>query len=242
LSRIYLVRHGQAGTRKSYDSLSELGHRQARLLGEHFLTEGIRFDAAYRGAMSRQAKTADEVKAVYDEAGVTFPEITLEPGWNEFDLDHIYRVMAPQLSAADPEFKREYEEMVGQARAAEHSPEAQVHRRWMPCDTKMVQAWLFEKFPYEGESWKAFHERVASRRHSIGPIRPDANIVVFTSATPIGVWTALAMDIHDQRAMKLAGVVQNTAYTVIRLHGSELRLHAFNTVPHLPSAELRTHR
>jgi broad specificity phosphatase PhoE len=106
----------------------------------------------------------------------------------------------------------------------------------------MVEAWLLEKFPCEGESWKAFRERVASRRHSIGPIQEDANIVVFTSATPIGVWTALSMDVHDHRAMKLAGVIQNTAYTVIRLHGSELRLHTFNAVPHLPAAELRTHR
>jgi hypothetical protein len=76
----------------------------------------------------------------------------------------------------------------------------------------------------------------------MAPIRPDANVVVFTSATPIGVWTALSMDIHDHRALKLAGVMQNTAYTVIRLHGSELRLHTFNAVPHLPDAELRTHR
>ena len=242
MSRIYLVRHGQAGTRKAYDSLSDLGHRQARLLGEHFVAEGIRFDAAYRGAMARQARTANEVTAAYAEAGIPFPEVTLEPGWNEFDLDHIYRELAPVMCAEDAEFKREYEEMVAQARAAENSPEAPVHRRWMPCDTKMVQAWLFEKFPYKGESWQAFRERVAARRHSIGPIRPDANIVVFTSATPIGVWTALTMDIHDQRAMKLAGVIQNTAYTVIRLHASELRLLTFNATPHLPSAELRTHR
>lgn len=242
MSRIYLVRHGQAGTRKSYDSLSDLGRRQARLLGEYFLAEGIRFDAAYRGAMSRQEKTAAEVKAAYDEAGAPFPEIQLEPGWNEFDLDHIYRAMAPQLAAADAEFRTEYEEMVAQARAAEHSPEANINRRWMPCDTKMVRAWIEEKFPFEGESWQAFRARVASQRLSIAPIQPDANIVVFTSATPIGVWTALSMDVEDHRAMKLAGVVQNTAFTVIRLHGSELRLHAFNAVPHLPSAELRTHR
>jgi broad specificity phosphatase PhoE len=242
LSRIYLVRHGQAGTRKSYDSLSDLGHRQSRLLGEYFLKEGIRFDAAYRGAMSRQEKTAAEVKAVYDEAGVPFPEIQLEPGWNEFDLDHIYRAMAPQYAAADAEFRGEYEAMVAAARAAENSPEANINRRWMPCDTKMVRAWIEDRFPFEGESWMAFRERVAARRHSIAPIRPDANIVVFTSATPIGVWTALSMEVEDHRAMKLAGVIQNTAFTVIRLHGSELRLHAFNAVPHLPSPELRTHR
>jgi len=39
LSTVYLVRHGQAGTREAYDSLSELGQRQARLLGEHFISQ-----------------------------------------------------------------------------------------------------------------------------------------------------------------------------------------------------------
>ena len=58
LSRVYLVRHGQAGTRKAYDSLSELGRRQARLLGEYFVSEKIQFAAAYSGALVRQQETA----------------------------------------------------------------------------------------------------------------------------------------------------------------------------------------
>lgn len=189
--------------------------------------------------MARQQTTAEEVKAAYDEAGVKFPELTLEPAWNEFDLDHIYKALAPKLSADDAEFKRDYEEMVAQARAAEASPEAQVNRRWMPCDTSMVQAWLMERYSYDGESWKAFRTRVADCRRSMAA---GENIVVFTSATPIGVWTALSMEIEDHRAMKLAGVVKNTAYTVIRLHGDTLRLDAFNAVPHLSTADLRTYR
>jgi broad specificity phosphatase PhoE len=242
LSRIYLVRHGQAGTRKAYDSLSDLGKRQARLLGEYFLSEGIRFTAAYRGAMTRQAQTGAEVQAVYLDAGVPFPEIELETRWNEFDLDHIYRSLAPQLCAEDPEFQRAYDEMVAQARAAEQEHGAGVNRRWMPCDTKIVDAWLHARHPYEGETWKAFRERVAANRVRLAQAERDADIVIFTSATPIGVWTALTMEIADERAMKLAGVVQNTAFTVIRLHDEQLRLHTFNATPHLNSPELRTYR
>jgi len=242
LSRIYLVRHGQAGTRKAYDSLSELGKRQARLLGEYFVSEGIRFTAAYRGAMKRQQQTAEEVQTAYNEAAIPFPEIELDQRWNEFDLDHIYRALAPQLCAEDPEFRRAYDEMAIQARAAEKEHSAGVNRRWMPCDMKIVEAWLHATHPYDGETWKAFRQRVADSRTGLAQSAHDDDIVIFTSATPIGVWTALTMEVADERAMKLAGVVQNTAFTVIRLHNEQLRLHTFNAVPHLNSPELRTYR
>ena len=117
MSRIFLVRHGQAGTRKDYDSLSELGQRQAKLLGEYFVSEEIHFTSAYSGALIRQQETACAVSAAYREEGAFFPEIAREPGWNEFDLTHVYRALAPLLCAEDPEFARQYQELVAQARA-----------------------------------------------------------------------------------------------------------------------------
>jgi broad specificity phosphatase PhoE len=242
LSRVYLVRHGQAGTRKSYDSLSDLGRRQARLLGQYFVSEKIHFGAAYSGALVRQEETAAEVRTAYREAGVCFPEIGREPGWNEFDLAHVYRALAPQLCAEDPEFERDYEELVAQARAAAEQPEASVNRRWLPCDVKVVEAWIRGRHAYDGESWQAFRERVVGCQRKMEPAERDANVVVFTSATPIGIWTALAMEIHDERAMRLAGVLHNASCTLLRLHNGELRLHSFNAIPHLGELELRTYR
>ena len=242
MSRVYLVRHGQAGTREAYDSLSETGCRQARLLGEYFVAEKIQFAAAYAGSLRRQQETAAEVRSVYREAGVYFPEIAPEPGWNEFDLAHVYDALAPQLCAQDPEFAREYQELVVQVRAAAEQPEASVNRRWLPCDIKIVQAWIRGQHAYDGESWQAFRERVVGCQSKLGPVHQEANIAVFTSATPIGIWTALAMEIHDARALRMAGVLHNASYTVMRLNDGQLRLHSFNAIPHLREPELRTHR
>jgi broad specificity phosphatase PhoE len=242
VSRVYLVRHGQAGTRKAYDALSELGRRQARLLGEYFVSEGIQFAAAYSGALVRQEETADGVKAVYREGGVSFPEIVRESGWNEFDLTHVYRALAPRLCVEDPEFARQYQELVAQARAAAEQPEASVNRRWLPCDVKVVEAWTRGQHAYDGETWQAFRERVAACRLKLEPMGRDANIVVFTSATPIGIWTALSMEIHDERALRLAGVLHNASCTVMRLADGQLRLHSFNAIPHLCEPGLRTYR
>jgi broad specificity phosphatase PhoE len=242
VSRVYLVRHGQAGTRKAYDTLSEVGRRQARLLGEYFVSEGIQFAAAYSGALVRQEETADGVKAVYREGGVSFPEIVRESGWNEFDLTHVYRALAPRLCVEDPEFARQYQELVAQARAAAEQPEASVNRRWLPCDVKVVEAWTRGQHAYDGETWQAFRERVAACRLKLEPMERDANIVVFTSATPIGIWTALSMEIHDERALRLAGVLHNASCTVMRLADGQMRLHSFNAIPHLCEPGLRTYR
>src|ERR1700722_1922155 len=147
MSRLYLVRHGQAGTRESYDALSGGGGRPARPLGEYFVKKKIQFAAVYAGALVRQQETAVEVRAAYREAGFCFPEIVQEPGWNEFDLSHVYDALAPYLCAEDPEFERQFQELVVQARAAAEQPEASVNRRWLPCDVKVVEAWIQGRHP-----------------------------------------------------------------------------------------------
>lgn len=221
MSRIYLVRHGQAGTRKSYDALSDLGRRQARLLGEHFASQGNRFTSAVSGGLTRQRETAAEVSAAFSE----FPEITIDEGWNEFDLDHVYRELAPVLCEEDPDFRREFEAMQADAGA---------DRRWTASDLKIVRAWIRGHERFRGETWPAFRERIVACRAGFrNPPPDDQNLIVFTSATPIGIWAALGMDVDDHRAMRLAGVLHNASFTVMRLRGEQLQLHTFNAVPHL---------
>jgi broad specificity phosphatase PhoE len=251
LSTVYLVRHGQAGTRDAYDSLSELGERQARLLGEHFISQGVRFTSAYAGALRRQQQTAEQIRASYADAGVGFPTVRVDAGWDEFDLGRVYREIAPLMAAEDPEFLREYDEMREQVRASQGAHGSRIHRRWMPCDTKVVEAWLSGRYPYGGETWDQFRERVAAcrlkmeRQENEARQQNDArqeNILVATSATPLAIWTGLSLEIADERIMRLAGAVYNASYTILRLRKEQLRLFTFNAVPHLAAPGLCTHR
>ena len=241
MSTVYLVRHGQAGTRDAYDSLSELGRRQARLLGEHFVSQSMRFASAFSGALLRQQQTAEQISAAYSNAGVSFPSTTVDPGWDEFDLGRVYGEIAPRLAAEDPEFRREYEEMREQVRTSAGAHGARIHRKWLPCDTKVVEAWLSGRYPYSGETWDQFRERVAacrSKMHDAG----RENILVVTSATPLAIWTGLSLEISDERLMRLAGAVYNASYTILRLRNEQLRLFTFNAAPHLAAPGLCTHR
>ncbi len=101
MSTIYLVRHGQAGTREHYDCLSDLGQTQARLLGEYFASQKLTFDTAISGALQRQRQTAEAVA----QAATNFLAITIDENWDEFDLTRIYREIAPQLCAEDADLR-----------------------------------------------------------------------------------------------------------------------------------------
>jgi broad specificity phosphatase PhoE len=241
LSRIYLVRHGQAGTRDDYDSLSERGRQQSRLLGEYLAAQNIPFAAAYTGAMLRQQQTADELSRGYAQVGGYFPAIIVDEEWNEFDLSGVYRELAPMLSAAEPDFGREYAALCEQVRQSATS-DASVHREWLPCDTKLVDAWIAGRFPFAGESWEQFVRRIAGCRRKLQPAGSQDNIIIFTSAVPVAIWAGLSLDLCDQRVMRLAAVLYNTSYTILRLQKEQLRLFAFNAIPHLLTTDMRTHR
>src|ERR1700722_8920539 len=233
MSVLYLVRHGQAGTRENYDSLSDLGRRQARLLGRYFRDQGIQFTAAYSGSLARQQATAREV--------LPDAEIRVDPGWDEFDLSHVYRELAPRLVADDEQFRVEYEEMQRDIDRSQGAHGDAVHRKWNDCDKKCVRAWVEGRYEYSGESWNGFVARIHGALGRVIDTAHDGNVAVFTSATPIGVSAARTLDIADGRAMWLAAVIFNASFTTLRMHG-EVRLFALNAIPHLNEAAFRTFR
>ena len=241
MSRVYLVRHGQAGTRDAYDSLSDRGRRQARLLGEYLALQKVRFTSACTGSMLRQQATAEEVGRSYAQAGGQFPAIRADKAWNEFDLGGVYREIAPLLAAEDATFRREYAVLRRQIRHA-NTEDAAVHRQWMPCDTKLVDAWIAGRFPFAGESWDQFVRRIAGCRRRLRTVGDNENVIIFTSAVPVAIWAGLTLDICDQRVMRLAAVLYNTSYSILRLRAQQLHLFAFNAIPHLVAPDLRTHR
>ena len=244
MSNVYFIRHGQAGTRDAYDSLSELGRRQARLLGRHLVSQGVEFAAAYAGGLMRQQQTAAEVSAAYAEAGLDFPGLSVEAGWDEFDFHHIYKELAPLMCEDDEEFRREFEEVAAELSASAGDHGSDVHRRWRTSDTKVVDAWVGGRYPYAGETWQQFVERVSACRPGArgSGTRPRENIAVFTSATPTAIWTGRALEVSDGHVRRLAAVLLNTSYTVLQLRADATLLLAFNAVPHLNSPELRTRR
>jgi broad specificity phosphatase PhoE len=238
VSSLYLIRHGQAGTRGQYDALSDLGRRQAYLLGQHLAAQKISFKALIAGGLNRQRQTAEQVWRAYREAGAAIPDIVSEPNWNEFDMTGVFSEFAPLLCQADPRFKQDYEELLRKLED-KHSP---IHQAWTDCDTQAMRAWMEGRYPCRTESWVAFNQRVLSARRSLGGFQPGDAVAIFTSATPISIWVAAALGVSNGKIMRLAGVMYNSAVTTLRLRDEDLMLFSFNGVPHLPDPPLRTFR
>jgi broad specificity phosphatase PhoE len=238
LSSLYLIRHGQAGTRYRYDALSELGHRQAYLLGQYLAGQGIQFQALIAGCLNRQQQTAAGFQRAYRDAGAPVPDILSEPGWNEFDMTAVFNEFAPLLSEADPRFREDYQELLRKL-ADENSP---IHHAWTDCDTQAMRAWIEGRYPSRTESWAAFRERVLNCRAPLDRYPSGDAVAVFTSASPIAIWVAASLGLTNGNIMRLAGVLYNSAVTTLRLRDGDLTLFSYNGVPHLNDARLRTFR
>ena len=240
MSALYLFRHGQAGPRHRYDTLSELGERQARLLGERLAAQQLHFDAVVTGGLVRQQRTAAHVREAYEAAGLPFPEATVDEQWNEFDLGAVYQQIADPLSREDPEFAKLWAEMVREM----ENEHAGVHRLHNYCDIAVVRAWVTKTHAYDGESWEDFRARI---ERALEKLRdhggPGRKVAVFTSATPVGISVGKTLGLDETQVWRLAGVTYNSSMTSLRLgEDGELRLFSFNAVPHLEDPEMWSFR
>jgi broad specificity phosphatase PhoE len=239
MSYIYLIRHGQAGSRDNYDVLSEIGQQQARSLGEHFLTQGVEFSALYAGGMRRQFETARITRDVLAEGGRDAPEVTVDERWNEFSLISVYRALAKRMMKEDAAFAADIREMQEAIARDPHTTGGAVGR----CDQAVIRAWIEERYPdFEGESWTSFRSRIQvcatdlSSNH-----RAEKSIAIFTSATPIAITTGAALGLSEEKMLSILGVIYNTSVTVMRVRDGDLRLFSFNGTPHLNDSQ-RTFR
>lgn len=231
---LYLVRHGQAGTRAHYDTLSDAGREQARLLREHFLAAKLRPVRVVAGSLHRQQETARIVGAELD-----WPEVETDPGWTEFDLDAVYREVAPQLAKVDAEFAREYAHL----EKVVDDPEHAIHRKWTSGDVKVVQAWISGRIAVAStETWAEFEARIHAAFDRAIASHPGEPVVIFTSATPIGLSVARLLSLSQREAFQFAGAMLNSAFTAIRVRPQEPSLFSFNNAPHLPDPSLHTFR
>ena len=156
MSTLALVRHGQASFfSDNYDELSPRGERQARLLGEYWVKQGVRFDEVYTGPRVRQIETAQLAGEAFSKAGLPWPQAQMLREFDEHQVDRFIKLAMADIARSHPHV----EPLHAAYRAAQTPHESA--RAFQLMFEEVVMLWVDEKIAHaEIEAWAAFRRRV----------------------------------------------------------------------------------
>jgi broad specificity phosphatase PhoE len=217
VSEFYLVRHGQASFgAKNYDKLSELGHQQARWLGEYFFERGITFSHAFMGDMVRHRETAQGIIGALSQT----PIVTVDTGLNEFNFKNIgdsYLSLNPQSNLPENPKPADFYRLL---KLAMHS--------WSED--------LLHKDSLE-ESWSDFRIRVQRALHTVCQQHSDKPMLIVSSGGAISMLMSLVLGLDAKQVIELNMQVRNTSISHFYFNKNNIRLSSFNNIPHLDSLD-----
>ena len=206
---LLLVRHGQGSLGASnYDELSELGRRQARLVGARLAHAGQSVNQVWSGSLARQRDTARMIVA---ELGLPPGDLRADDRLDEYD--HMGLLAAdgtgdPFASAVTPQARRALQSTLDEA----------------------ISRWILGGAGYP-EPHSAFTARVEAVVAGLAA-QPGTTMAV-TSAGVIAVACARLAGLPADRWPALARVVVNTSVTKLITGRTGTHLLTFNDHAHL---------
>lgn len=220
MSVLQVIRHGQASFGGgNYDRLSDLGRKQARILGSYFKEHGIAFDAVYCGTMQRQRDTA---KIALSEMGSP-AELKVMPQINEYNSESIMEALLPGLVEDEPHLSQLVPKLRSDRKAFQTLYEGTM-LRWIGGRHETGEA----------ETWQGFHERLAQ---GLNQVRAEngrgRTVALFTSGGPISGVMRLALGLSDEVALRLTWVIRNASLSSFYYDHERLTLSQFNQTGHL---------
>lgn len=241
MSRLYLVRHGQASFfSDNYDVLSPVGEEQAGELAQFWIRRGIQPTEVYHGTLQRQSRTAEVVGEVFRREGLEWPEPTLLPGLNEYPADEMMDVLLPHLTA--------YDERIDKLNDA--FQRAETARDRYVAFHRLLEAvmgeWINGGHDLDGlPPWHDFSNNVRDAMKTILAAEGSGReVAVFTSGGVIGVCVQTALQAPDIKAAELNWRIHNGSVTTFTFseQGARLALDHFNDIQHFTRDDLRTFR
>ncbi|MGN6577125.1 MAG: histidine phosphatase family protein [Nocardioides sp.] len=208
MSQVLLVRHGQASWgADDYDVLSDLGGRQASVLGTALASRGVAPEVVLHGGMQRQRETA---RLMAEAAG--WPARSEDDAWDEMNHEEVL-ARQPHTFAGDTPSKREFQV-------------------WFEAAT---DRWTAGRHDHEyTESFSAFGDRVLGALDGLtASLVAGGTAVVVTSGGPIARITAELLGGGADLHRRIAPVVVNASVTKLVVGQRGATLVSFNEHSHL---------
>lgn len=248
---ILLARHGQASFgQNNYDKLSDLGGKQAKMLGLHYAHTKRRIDAIYSGSLVRQQDSASHFWQSYrsflstDNQNSVINAKSLSqiasadsiskqadhilPAFNEFNHHDVFIKSNPAFA-------------IQGTISAEIAKSDRPQSRLGELFDQALQRWHSGAHDedYE-ESWPMFNSRARQALEQIHSLivqddrlNEDSSVLVFTSGGVIAAIVAHLLGQGSQTAYQLNRSLVNTGVTAITLREQGPSLLSLNEYSHL---------
>lgn len=232
MAAIYLIRHGQASFGKAdYDQLSDLGMKQAQILGKHWQSLA-KPDDFYRGDLLRHGQSLDHFLLGYQQSNA--PVIT-HSGFNEFDHVDILKHYKPQWA----DFAK-----MSTTMAKQQGSNKMIQKEFFLAMKRWV---LSDDYGEYKESWQQFKKRcISALQKIISQTLADKNILttvpkskdmlIFTSGGPISVIIQHILQLSDQQTLLMNQQLRNTSVTKLLFSEGMLSVDYINNYSHLELA------
>ena len=230
MSELIFVRHGQASFGKeSYDKLSDLGARQAKLLAKHWRDMGEQFDHIYAGTLLRQKETAEQLIPLV-KGSPTRPYF--KAAFNEYNGDSLLRIyMRDHLSRDKVNAAKEWP--IKDERVFQNLFELAT-AKWIKNELKPSIA------DSDFESWETFKNRVyraideTMEAHTSG-----SKVLISTSGGVIAMALQKVLNFPDEHVISTNWMIHNSSVTRVRYGNDKVSLTQFNSLPHMEMKDIK---
>jgi len=215
MATIYLIRHGQASFGAAdYDKLSELGCRQAQVVGEYLRDGDITFDAVYSGDLLRQRETAR--LAVASQPG----EVThhIDPRFNEIQNDEQLKYLLPEVVKSNPAIQALVERGLSSSKDYQKVIDA-VFNYWVSsrCNDSRIQSWV----DYSSGTRQALLDLIQTQGGG-------KTVGIFTSGGTIATIVAQVLGLGGEETYQFYEPMFNCSVSQLFYSGTRVSLSYFN--------------
>jgi len=215
MATIYLIRHGQASFgADDYDKLSELGCRQAQVVGEYLRDSAIRFDAVYSGDLLRQRETA-QLAIASQPIEVTHQ---IDPRFNEIQNDEQVKYLIPEVVKTHPAIQELVDRGLSSSKDYQKIIDA-VFNYWVSpeCNDERIQSWA----DYSAGTRQALQEVMQSQG-------AGKTVGVFSSGGTIATIVGQVLGLSGEQTYQFYEPIFNCSVTQLFYSGSKVSLSYFN--------------
>lgn len=230
MSKIYLIRHGQASyLSDDYDNLSDKGILQSNALGTYFFKNNIQFDKIFIGKLNRHQQTFDGFSQVFSEKGIALPKPLYLEDLNEHQVPEA-------LMLAYDDFIYQYDEAKKLFDEIKKEPNL-TRRNSIKIFELFMREYASGRYPFEHESIQSWsHFRLQAKR-GIASILENTNknetVGVFTSGGTKSSIVGDSLGVTEEKISELNLAFRNASFSQLLFSEDRLNVLSLNETPHL---------